>query len=122
MFSKKFSNIIERSPASAKALALVEKYLEDAADRQRLDKLRLDPTHLKIISQVDSSSELATIISLLLSEHILRRVVIVESPAGGGVAEYSSVDDVPSFLHDHLRDIGMVVTLNDLRTIYVAES
>jgi len=122
MFSAKFSNIIRREPSSARALDLVAKYLETAATQKRLHKLRLDPRLIQQISKVDSSSELAVLISLLLSEHILRRVVVVESPAGGGVAEFSSVDEVPDGLHDHLRDTWMHVTPSDLRTVYVAES
>lgn len=122
MFSEKFSNIISRAPSAARALELVERYLEDAAAHQRLDKLRLDPSLIQKISKVDSSTELAVLISLLLSEQILRRIVIVESPIGGGVAEFPSVDEVPDSLHDHFRDTWMDVTPNNLRTIYVAKS
>ncbi|KRA18403.1 hypothetical protein ASD75_00540 [Acidovorax sp. Root568] len=103
-------------------MRLVEKYLEDAASQQRLGKLRLEPRFIQKISQIDSSHELAVLISLLLSEHILRRVIVVESPAGGGVAEFASIDEVPERLHDHHRDIWMDVTPDVLRTYYVAES
>ena len=122
MFSAKFSNITERVPSTTKALRLVERYLEDAVAQQRLAKLRLEPRYLQKISQLDSSHELAVLISLLLSEHILRRVIVVESPAGGGVAEFSSIDEVPERLHDHHRDMWMDVTPDVLRTYYVAES
>lgn len=122
MFSAKFSNIISRAPSSAQALDLVAKYLDAAAEQKRLHKLRLDPTLIQQISKVNTSSELAVLISLLTSEHILRRVVVVQSPAGGGVAEFPSVADVPDTLHDHLRDVQMDVTPSDLRTFYVAES
>lgn len=122
MFSDKFSNITNQTPSAARALDLVERYLEDAAAHQRLDKLRLDPSIIQKISKIDSSTELAILISLLLSEQVLRRVVVVESPAGGGVAEFSSIDEVPDSLHDHFRDTWMVVTPNNLRTVYVAES
>jgi Iap family predicted aminopeptidase len=122
MFSTKFSNIINRVPSSAQALDLVAKYLDSAEEQKRLHKLRLDPNLIQRISGVNTSSELAVLISLLTSEHILRRVVVVESPAGGGVAEYSSVDEIPDSLHDHLRDVWMDVTPSDLRTVYVAET
>lgn len=122
MFSAKFLNITEQVPSNAKALRLVERYLEDAAAQQRLSKLRLEPRFIQKISQIDSSHELAVLISLLLSEHILRRVIVVESPAGGGVAEFASIDEVPERLHDHHRDIWMDVTPDVLRTYYVAES
>ncbi|MVT29673.1 hypothetical protein GO496_19645 [Acidovorax citrulli] len=82
MFSTKFSKITEQVPSATKALRLVERYLEDAATQQRLGKIRLEPRYLQKISEIDSSHELAMLISLLLSEHILRRVIVVESPAG----------------------------------------
>lgn len=122
MFSAKFSNIISRTPSSAQALDLVAKYLDAAAEQKRLHKLRLDPKLIQQISKVNSSTELAVLISLLTSEHILRRIVVVESPAGGGVAEFASVDEVPESLHDHFRDTWMDVTPSNLRTVYVAES
>lgn len=122
MFSTKFSNIIRRSPSSAQALDLVANYLDVAAKNKRLNNLRLDATLIKQISKVSTSSELAVLIALLTSEHILRRVVVVESPAGGGLAEFASMADVPDTLHDHLRDVQMDVTPSDLRTFYVAES
>lgn len=122
MFSTKFSNIINRDPSSARALDLVAKYLDAAAEQKRLHKLRLDPTLIQQISKVNTSSELAVLISLLTSEHILRRVVVVQSPAGGGVAEYASVAEVPDTLHDHFRDVQMDVTPSDLQTFYIAES
>ena len=122
MFSNKFSNIIKRVPSSAKALDLVAKYLDSAAEQKRLHKLRLDPILIQQISKVNTSSELAVLISLLTSEHILRRVVVINSPAGGGFAEFSSLDEVPDTLHDHLRDQWMDVTPSDLRTVYVADT
>lgn len=122
MFSSKFENIINRRPASASALALLEEYLESAASQKRLHKLRLDPRLIQQIGKVNSSAELAVLISILLSEHILKRVIVVESPAGGGVAEFSSLDEVPEAVHDHLRDTWMRVTLGDVRTIYIAEA
>lgn len=122
MFSAKFSKIISRAPSSAQALDLVAKYLDSAAEQKRLHKLRLDPNLIQQISKVSTSSELAVLISLLTSEHILRRVVVVQSPSGGGVAEFASVDEVPDRLHDHLRDVQMDVTPSDLRTVYVAET
>lgn len=122
MFSAKFSNITDRAPSTTNALRLVERYLEDAAAQQRLTKLRLEPRLIQKISQLDSSHELAVLISLLLAEHILRRVIVVESPAGGGLAEFSSIDEVPQRLHDHHRDMWMDVTPDVLRTYYVAGS
>lgn len=122
LFSAKFSNITERVPSTTKALRLVEVYLEVAAAQKRLGKLRLEPRLLHKISQIESSHELAVLISLLLSEHILRRVIVVESPAGGSVAEFSTIDEVPERLLDHHRDKWMDVTPDVIRTYYVAES
>jgi len=120
MFSTKFSSIIDRMPMSAGAIGLIAQYLEDASKQQRLHKLRLELRQIKRIGELESSNELAAVVALLLEEHVLRRVVVVQSPAGGAVAEFNSYDEVPETLHDHLRDTEMRVTPSDLRTVYVA--
>lgn len=121
MFSAKFANIIDRQPASAHSLTLVAEYLDSAASQKRLNKLRLDPKIIQKISKVDSSAELAQLISILIAEHVLKRVVVVESPAGGGIAEFPSMDEVPETVHDQLRDIWMRVTPGDIRTVYTLQ-
>ena len=121
MFSNKFSKIISGHPSSAPALGLVARYLDTASAEKRLHKLRLDPRLIQQIAKINKSSELAVLISLLTSGHILRRVIVVESPAGGGVAEFASFEEVPDSLHDHFRDVQMEITPSDLRTVYVAE-
>jgi hypothetical protein len=122
MFSNKFASLISRDPAHARALQLLEAYLETAAAQNRLTKLRLDPRRIQEISDIDSGSELVSLIAVLLSERILKRVVVLESPAGGGIAEYPSLEDVPSEVHDLQRDQWMRVTPGNLRTVYVAEA
>lgn len=122
MFSSRFANIINRQPARAQELALVADYLDAAAAQDRLHRLRLDPQHIQQISKLQSSADLAVLISILLSEHILNRVIVVQSPEGGGVAEFSSVDEVPEIVHDHLRDTHMKITSGNLRTIYTVST
>ncbi len=120
MFSEKLSSIIERMPANARALDLIAQYLDEADAQRRLHKLRLDPTLISRISGLDAGSELADVIGALISGKVLKRVVLVESPSGGSVAQFDSYDDVPDVLHDHLTDSEMRVSADNLRTVYVA--
>lgn len=121
MSSSKFAHITERRPGSAHALALLGAYLEEAAASNRLGKLRLDPKRIQQIGEIPSSAELAALISILLAEHVLRRIVVVQSPLGAPVAEFGSVDEVPEYIHDHLSDTQLRVTPDNLRMVYVAE-
>lgn len=121
MSSSRFKRITERRPESARALALLGEYFDKAANANRLGKLRLDPIRIQQIGEVATSAELASLISILLSEHILKRVVVVQSPMGGPVAEYSSVDEIPEYIHDHLSDTELRITPDNLKMVYVAE-
>lgn len=121
MSSGRFKSITERSPSSAHALALLGEYFDRAVESNRLSKLRLDPIRIQQIGQVATSAELASLISILLSEHVLKRIVVVQSPLGGAVAEYSSIDEVPEYIHDHLSDTELRITPDNLRMVYVAE-
>lgn len=122
MSSIRLKSITDRSPGSAQALALLGQFLDEAAASNRLGKLRLDPKRIQQIGKIASSAELAALISILLSEHILKRVVVVQSPSGGAVGEFSSVDDVPEYIHDHISDTELRVTPDHLRTVYIAEN
>ena len=120
MFSEKLSSIIERMPGNARALDLIAQYLDEANAQRRLHKLRLDPTLIGRISGLDSGSELAEVIGALISGKVLKRVVVVESPSGSPVAQFDSYDEVPDEVHDHSTDTQMRVSVDNLRTVYVA--
>jgi hypothetical protein len=120
MFSDRFSSIIDRMPSNRQALAQIAQYLDAASAQNRLQRLRLDPRRIQQIGGIDSGLELAEVISVLIRERVLRRVIVVESPAGGAVAEYASYEDVPETIHDHLRDTWMNVTPSDIKAFYLA--
>ncbi|WP_442776343.1 hypothetical protein [Sphaerotilus montanus] len=121
MSSSRFKRITERSPESARSLELLGEYFDKAAKENRLGRLRLDPIRIMRIGKVATSVELVSLISILLSEHVLKRIVVVESPLGGAAAEYASVDEIPEYIHDRLSDTTLHVTPDKLRMIYVAE-
>lgn len=121
MSSIKFKRITEKMPESARAWALLGQYFEEAARTNRLGKLRLDPIRIQQIGEVGTAAELASIISVLITEHVLKRVVVVNSPSGGAFGEYASVDEVPEYIHDYLSDTELRVTPDHLKTIYVAD-
>lgn len=61
---------------------------------------------------------LAQILNHLVNTGALKRIVRVESPNLGGLADYSSVMEVPEVIHDWRRDIEMSVTPEDINILY----
>ncbi len=119
MFSSKFEPLIAKYPSEADALLHVAEYFAQLESKgKRSSALRLTPERLQNIAQVNNKARLAHLIFVLLSEHIFRRYVVINSPSGGGIAEFNSIDEVPEVIHDPFRDIEMQVTTGDLRTLY----
>lgn len=122
MFSNKFDKIINKHPEQAAALSRVADYFVKAEHQSRkIEKLKLDIQRLMDIADVKSPASLAGIVSLLLTEHVLKRVVVVESPIGGGIAEYASFAEVPERIHDTRQDLEIKVRPENLRTYYLPD-
>lgn len=119
MFSDKFEPLIHKYPSDAEALSRVAEFLMRRESKgQSASSLRMTPERLQAISKVNNRSTLAHLIMVLLSEKIFDRYVVVNSPSGGGIAEFRSIAEVPEFIHDTIRDIEMQVTADKLQTLY----
>lgn len=120
MFAEKFSPLISKYPQDADALHRVAEYFRALEKKGKFDfrKVKLDPSRLFEIAQVGNKKRLERIICLLVSEHIFRRVLIVESQAGGGIQTFDSYRDVPETIHDTRLDIQIEVTIDNLKTFY----
>lgn len=120
MFSNKFDSIISRHPDSAPALSRVAAYFSTAEEAHRkIERIKLDPQRLQEISEAQTPAELIQVIALLVSEEVLRRVVVVESPLGGGIGEFASVYELPDRIRDSRQDVEIDVTPDIVRTFYV---
>lgn len=70
-----------------------------------------------------SPEELARSLTVLMNDHIIDKVVRVESRAGGGIGpEYESVIDVPTTLYDRNTDSWIEVEPADIRVEFARHS
>lgn len=122
MFSSKFENIIKRNPENVSAFRKIQEYLNKKEALQKTKSLRLDPDVLRRISKVESNAELAYLIHSLLDAHILKRVLVIQSTEGGGIAEFKSIADLPDTVLDIYTDEIVKVSQENLKTFYVVDS
>lgn len=120
MFAKKFENLIRRYPDKGQVLSCVANYFEqvEGRDGERYRQVVLDATRLFDISHAQNSVELAGIVHVLVSERLLKREFIVESPAGGGVAAFADLSEIPVEVFDPFRDVFMEVSMENVKTVY----
>ena len=119
MFLNRFEPLINKYPSDADALSRVAEFFS-VRELKGLEfsSLRITPERLQVIANVNNHARLSRLIVVLLSEKILDRSVVINSPTGGGIAEFDSIADVPDVIHDTFRDMDMEVTAGDLKTLY----
>jgi hypothetical protein len=120
MFAEKFLPLISRFPQDAQALQRIADYFEGIEKRNgsRVYQVRLDSRMLFDICQAGSTYRVAHVTSLLISEGILERRVVVRTPQGQGI-EFLSYDDLPDVVRDPVRDVDMIVTDENVEASYV---
>lgn len=120
MFAEKFANLIDKYPSEADALERVKAYFYEV-ELKKGDFYRrviLDPSRLFDIAEAGDSAKLSRVIAVLVSEKVLSRELLVESPQGTGVATFSNLSEIPAEMHDPTRDVMFEVTLDNVKTIY----
>lgn len=120
MFAERFSPLITKYPHEADSLERLAAWFRSFESRRgdAYRKVQLEPQRLFEISQAGSTVRLANVISLLISEGLLERVLVVESPGGGGIQTYHSQSEIPRFIHDVRRDLDLEVTEDVIKTFY----
>lgn len=121
MFAQRFDTLIRKYPQDADAFGRLAEYFAGVEEQQgrRVMSVKLEPQRLFDISQAGSTSRLARVIAVLIDEHILQRLLIVDSPSGGGgLATYRSYSEVPEVIHDVFQDKEFLVTPDNVRTVY----
>jgi hypothetical protein len=121
MFAEKLDNLIHKYPQDADAYSRLAGYFSDVETKsgERYKLLKLEPDRLFDIAKAGSQSRLARVIAVLINEHVLTRLLIVNSPEGGGIATFNSYSDIPAVIHDNLRDVDFEVTVDSVRTVYI---
>lgn len=120
MFAEKFANLIVKYPSEADALERVGAYFYNV-EREKGDLLKrvvLDPSRLFDISQVRDSAMLSRVIAVLVTENVLARELLVESPQGAGIATFTNVSEIPLEMLDPTRDVVFGVSTDNIKTIY----
>lgn len=109
-----FAALISKFPNERKAIERLAEFLEGGS--------RYELTFEHLVARVRPSSveSLTLILAELTRAGDLRRVIRVESRDQGGIADFASVQEVPSSLHDWRTDEDIEVTPDSLRVIYKA--
>lgn len=121
MFAQKFDTLIHKYPQDADALGRLAEYFAGVEEKfgGKVMSVKLEPQRLFDISQAGSASRLARVIAVLIEEHVLQRLLIVDSPSGaGGLGTFHSYSEVPEVIHDVFQDKQLSVTPENLRTVY----
>lgn len=116
MLSIKYDSLITNFPQDSDT---IQRLLDILNDRQGLTRLK-EFTLKRLFDRTSPRSELALaqILNYLVDTGELKKIVRVESPNLGGLADYSSLLDVPKVIHDKYRDINMSVTPDDINILY----
>lgn len=115
--------------ATINSKVLIDKFPEDRETVQKLlnifaeESERAQQKEFSINRLFDSVSPrsvlaLAQILNYLENDGALQKIIRVESPNYGGIADFSSLLDVPEVIHDWRRDVEMFVTPDDINIIY----
>jgi hypothetical protein len=121
MSSASLEPIIHKFPDQRKLVtrlaSLLREATQDASPKGPQPEFTFE--HLMHQTQPSSAEVLSVILSELVSEGILRKVVRVESPySHGGIADYPSLTAVPSEVFDWSTDKQLVVQPENLRVIF----
>jgi len=107
--------------------SLIAKYPSEGPAIARLAELLRSGEHkeytlnrLSDLVNPDSVEVFAGVLGELVRSGDIKLVIRVVSPATqGGIAEFTSLDEVPHVLHDWRTDRDLEVKTDDLRVVYV---
>lgn len=113
--------------------ALIDEFPDDREAVHKLLKFFLEAKNLdrgkefpikRIFDLVSPRSELALakILNFLVNNGALQKIVRVESPACGGIADFPSLLEIPDVIHDWRRDVDMQVTPDNINIVYKVNS
>ena len=119
MYSNRFSALISRFPESADGLRRLEEYFRTLeTHNENVARVQLPPQRLAEIAGTTSISSLSKLLILLLEGHVMRHVLIIESPSGGTIAELSPEDSIPPRILDWRQNLIVDVTFDNIASVY----
>lgn len=121
MSSPKLDHLTTEFPEESDSIHRLAKFLEkfqsDFSGGESLSVRRLFD-----IAHPTSQAALARILQRLVEDRVLKQIVRVESDSLGGIADFSSIVDVPPVIHDWRRDVYIEVQPDDIRLYYKLEN
>lgn len=120
MFATRLDSLIKRYPLEAKALERLAHYFRSMEERDSssICKVKLDAGRIFEISNAGSLGRLNALLNILISSELFERYLLVRSPGGGGIAEFSSYSDLPNVIHDSNTDLELPVTPDNVVPMY----
>ena len=116
-YSAKFENLIAEVPEGAAALRRLGAFW-DGANVPHGAVAEFTVNRLMDIAAPVSLPTLVSLLSTLVQQNVLEKVLRVESPAAGGIQDFESIAQIPTHLHDWRTDRQLTVTPDLIKLIY----
>jgi hypothetical protein len=116
-YSEKFNRLIHEYPANAHALARLSSFLDEEMRDSTAPREYSVSRLVDIVAPV-TIPKLTSMLELLVEEGVFDRLIRVESPAIGGIEDFTSIVDVPSEILDSHTGLMLAVTPDRLKLIY----
>jgi len=112
-----FSTIIGEASIGSPARERLARLFSDAKDKHK----SLTLPHLVQLAQKAtpiSTEKLILALSAIVKHGLAERVVQVESPAGGGIGNFKSIQEVPDEIYDERQDQWISVEPENVVVVY----
>lgn len=108
--------LINRFPQDRETIERLINIFNDNDGSSRLKEFTIKRIFERTLPR--SEIALAQILNYLENTGALQKIIRVESPSQGGLADFTSILDVPDVIHDWRRDIEMRVTPENISVLY----
>jgi hypothetical protein len=120
MSYQKLENLISKFPSEKSALERLNALMEESAsDANRQQQKIYSITRLFDKVGPKSQYSFVEILSYLVEEGMMKRILRVESPkTRTGLHDYESLEDIPGSIHDETTDEDIDITPQDVKLYY----
>lgn len=117
-YSAKFENLIAKFPEGEQPFRRLAAFW-DRSPNPGAQTREFPINRLMDIAGPVPMPLLITVLSVLVQEHVLDKVLRVESPVtGGGIEDFQSVMEIPAVIHDWRTDTQIAVTPDQIKLIF----
>lgn len=116
MSSANFENLIHKYPQDRETIQRLERIISEPFESSKVKCFSLK--RLYELTSPPTDLLLAQLLNYLVVVGAMKKIVRVESPSLGGIADFSSLTEVPERIHDWRRDIEVEVNPEDIHILY----